>query len=127
MGTSSNAVNLMFEQVHALFRSGLQRILEQERHNENRINLYSVGEYWAAFEQSAYQLQRMTRNEAPPVILYLEQHPFPIVMHNVHRQQMAALCRDHVPAKKTPQHLQLLTQPLDAPSYHRWYKEHVED
>lgn len=125
MGTTSNAINLMFEKVNHLFQTDLKKILTVEQHNANCINLYSVGEYWAAFEKSAYLLKQMIHDDAPPVILYVEQHPFPIVMHNVHSRHIDAMCRKHPMAARGIQYLQLQTQPVDDRSYKQWYREHV--
>lgn len=52
MATPS-AINTMFDKLNTLLTKDLKNILKKELHNENRVNLYGVGEYWVAFEKSA--------------------------------------------------------------------------
>lgn len=125
MATTSNPINLMFEKVNDLFQTDLKTILVREQQNENQINLYSVGEYWAAFEKSAYLLQQTIHDSHPPVILYVRQHPFPIVMHNVDAERVRDICRRHTMTGKSLGCLQLQTQPVDEQSYNKWYRQHV--
>ena len=63
--------NVMLDKVKTLFQTDLNNILKKELHNENRVNLYSVGEYWAAFEKSAYLLGQMLHDDTPPIVLYI--------------------------------------------------------
>lgn len=111
-----------YERINALLEANLETILRQERQNENRIYLYDVGEYWVAFEKSAYLLEQLVPQEEHPVVLYMENHPFPIVMQSSHYLRVKELCRQHIPAKKGIDRLQLLTQPIEKRSYQKWYK-----
>lgn len=117
------AVVKTYERVNALLESDLQNILQQEQQNENRIFLYDVGEYWVAFEKSAYLLEQMAPKEERPVVLYMKQHPFPIVMHCSHYLRVKELCRHQVLAKRGMDRLQFLTKPIEKASYRRWYNQ----
>ena len=112
-----------YERVNALLEAHLQRILQEERENENRINLYDAGEYWVAFERSAYLLEQMVPKEEHPVVLYMKQYPFPIVMHSSHHLRVKELCRQHALSKRSIDRLQFTTQPLDTASYRQWYNK----
>lgn len=112
-----------YERVNALLEARLQHILQEEQQNENRINLYDVGEYWVAFEKSAYLLEQMAPKEERPMVLYMEQYPFPIVMHCSHYLRVKELCRQHVLSRRGMDRLQFLTKPLEKASYKKWYSK----
>ena len=54
----------LLQRVSTLLQGNLKQILFKELHNDNRVNLYDVGEYWVAFEKSAYQLELLSRKSA---------------------------------------------------------------
>lgn len=127
MATSIGVRNIVFEKVDMLLSKHLKSILHRELHNENKINLYSVGEYWAAFEKSAFLLGQTFDNRVAPVILHIKDYPFPVVMSNVHYSQVKDMCCTHTMAKKDVEFLQLLTCPIDPHSYNEWYRDYVID
>ena len=112
-----------YERINALLEKEMQNILRQESQNENRIHLYDVGEYWVAFEKSAYLLEQLVPKEEHPIVLYMKNHPFPIVMQSSHYLRVKELCRHQVLAKRTPDRLQFLTQPIEKSSYQKWYNK----
>ena len=57
-------------------------IIRQEHKNRNCIHLYGTGEYWAAFEQSAYLLCRIFPENETAVVTHTA-YPFPVVMANI--------------------------------------------
>ena len=79
-----SAINTMFDKLNTLLTKDLKNILKKELHNENRVNLYGVGEYWVAFEKSAYLLEQMTNGEDEPIVFHIKGYPFPVMMHNIH-------------------------------------------
>lgn len=115
----------MLQRVTDLLEGHLQQILRKERDNENRVNLYDVGEYWVAFDRSAYLFEQLDAKAASPVVVHLKDYPFPIVMHTAHYTRVDALCRRHVMSRRTMECLQLMTRPMDSGSYNRWYREQV--
>lgn len=57
----------------------LPEIISREERNDSHINLYSTGDYWAAFECSAYLLSRMyPQCEINPI--YFNSDSSPIIM-----------------------------------------------
>ena len=61
----------MFDRIHTLLTTDLKKILGQELHNENKVNLYDVGECWVAFEKSAYMLEQMVDDDNQSLVLYV--------------------------------------------------------
>mgnify|MGYP003292695623 CR=1 FL=1 len=119
--------NVMLDKVKTLFQTDLNNILKKELHNENRVNLYSVGEYWAAFEKSAYLLGQMLHDDTPPIVLYINEYPFPIVMQSLHYRTVDDMCRKHIMSRKSLEYLQFATHPTDEVAYKEWYRENVLD
>lgn len=113
------------QRVTALLEGHLQQILRKERDNEDRVHLYGVGEYWVAFERSAYLFEQLDADAAGPVVMHLRDYPFPIVMHTAHYTRVDALCRRHVLSRRTMEYLQFMTRPMDSRSYRLWYREQV--
>ena len=123
MKATTNATVTTYERINALLEKEMQHILRQESQNENRIHLYDVGEYWVAFEKSAYLLEQLVPKEEHPIVLYMKDHPFPIVMQSSHYLRVKELCSHHALAKKGMNRLQLLTQPIEKRAYQKWYKK----
>ena len=113
------------QRVTTLLEGRLRQILRKERDNENRVHLYGVGEYWVAFERSAYLFEQLDAKASTPVVMHLRDYPFPIVMHAAHYTRVDALCRHHVMSRRTMEYLQLMTRPMDSGSYNRWYRKQV--
>lgn len=100
-------------------------ILKRENVNENLVHLYGVGEFWAAFDRSAFLLEQMTNQDSDAAILRLKDYPFPVLMYCVHYEKVKDLCRHHIMKKKGLEYLQFLTHPIDSDSYNKWYREYV--
>ena len=127
MNAAPKLITNMFDRVSSLLATDLKKILGQELHNENRVNLYDVGEYWVAFEKSAYLLEQMVDDDNQSLVLYVKNHPFPLVMRNVHYQQINDIRRKHIMAKQNLEFLQFVTHPIDDSSYNQWYRSLVID
>ena len=125
MDTTRSTQANTFARITTLLSTNLKSILKKEVHNDNRVNLYGAGEYWVAFEKSAYMLDKMTDKSDKPMVLHLQTHPFPIVMRSIHSLTVNDMCRHHIVAKKQLEYLQLMTQPTDDASYNEWYREFV--
>lgn len=125
MNTKSHTGVNMFDRINTLLSTQLKNILKKEIHNDDRINLYDVGECWVAFEKSAYLLDTMTNESDDPIVLHIKTHPFPIVMRSIHYLKVNDMCRKHIMAKRQLEYLQFLTQRVDNNSYDKWYREFV--
>jgi hypothetical protein len=118
-------MNQIFEKIENLFSRELKLVVKREQENENKIHLYKVGQYWAAFDQSAYLLEQLMGEEDEPAVLQLKEYPFPLVMHNIHSVQVEELCDSHHTTKRGVDYLQLMTAPINDKAYHRWYKNYL--
>ena len=127
MNTAHHTGNNTLHRVASLLDSDLQKILNKEIHNNDRIHLYDVGEYWVAFEKSAYMLEKMTDAGEKPLVLYLKSYPFPIVMRSIHYLKVNDMCKKHIMAQRQLEYLQFLTKQTDDASYRKWYREYVID
>ena len=122
-----SAINNMLDKLNIFLMKDLKSVLKKELHNENRVNLYGIGEYWVAFEKSAYLLKQMIQKEDAPVVLHLKEYPFPVIMYNIHYHRVDDMCRKHIMAKKSVEFLQFVTHPIDDNSYTQWYREYAMD
>lgn len=125
MNAAPKLVNNMFDRIHTLLTTDLKKILGQELHNENKVNLYDVGECWVAFEKSAYMLEQMVDDDNQSLVLYVKNHPFPLVMRSAHYHKVKDMCRKHIMTKRNMEQLQLVTHPIDDNSYAQWYRRLV--
>lgn len=125
MATSKN-LNI-FEHLNRLFSKELNDILDRELHNKNRLNLYSLGEYWAAFDKSAYLLDQMTEEKVESSVLHLKNHPFPLLMCSVHNKKVKELSRNHIITRNHSDSIQLLSQTIDPAHYNNWYMRCMDD
>lgn len=113
--------------VSMLLQKSSKTIMKRENDNENRIHLYGVGQYWAAFDKSAYLLEKMTNEKSDTTVLRFKDYPFPILMYCLHYDKVKDLCHKHIMAKQNPDYLQLMTHLIDTKSYNKWYREIVVD
>lgn len=126
MNAAPKAVT-MFERINTLLEINLKKILNNELHNEDRIHLYDVGEYWVAFEKSAYLLEKINPKDEQPLVLYMKGYPFPIVMHSVYYTKVNDMCRKHPMSRRGLEYLQIMTKSIDNKQYTKWYRELVID
>ena len=126
MSHTSRPLNT-FDYVSMLLQKSSKTIIKREYDNLNRIHLYGVGQYWVAFDKSAYMLEKMTNEESNAAILHLKESPFPVLMYCVHYDRVKDLCRKYTMTKQNPDYLQLLIPPIDSTSYNQWYRELVVD
>ena len=72
-----------------------RRLIEEERHNERMINLYSIGNDWIAIEQSAYMLYKLFPKCAV-LRANLPGSPVPVVMALLKDKELKAYSREHI-------------------------------
>ena len=113
------------EQLNSLMTKELSNILRRELHNEDKVYLYNLGEYWTAFERSAYQLDQLSKTD--PLVLYMDEYPFPIVMCAAHDREVNVLCRKGRKAATHRDYREFVTRPLDPQVYAAWYRHHTEE
>ena len=118
--TTPGIQNLM--RIETLIAQDLSDILSKENDNTNNINLYNNGEYWVAFEKSAYQLEQISDNVNSTVVIRLKDRPFPLIFNTISNNDAKMF------SKQTKQHhfLQLPTKSLNSQSFNAWYRELTE-
>ncbi len=96
----------------------LAKILSREKDNECHAYLYEVGEYWIAFEQSAWQLHQLFP-QSDVSILYSKAYPFPLVMVCVSNEYVQSYFRRHI-VRTFKDHTIMLTSALPSDQYCQW-------
>lgn len=125
----SRAVNTpsTFDNLDVLLAREYKTIIERESENQNRIHLYGIGPYWAAFDKSAYLLEEMLGECGDAVVLRLKDYPFPLMMHSVHFQTVKTLCHNVRMAKQKMDYLQLYGGSIEPNSYQAWFRGNLEE
>ena len=59
----------------ALLTGHFDAIMERERTNRSSVHLYGAGDYWVAFEQSAYQLCQLMPSCETTLFRFAVAHP----------------------------------------------------
>ena len=101
-----------------------RRLIEEERHNERMINLYSIGNDWIAIEQSAYMLYKLFPKCAV-LRANLPGSPFPVVMTMIKDNELRNYTREHIVKKPTPSHCILLTNAYDRSDFALWHRRQL--
>ena len=107
----------------------IKTIYKKELTNESYIYLYEVGEYWIAFEKSAYLLSLQLKEQKSEVsAIKMDFLPFPILFSSVDditRQKLTSknvyISRNHCSYIKVK-----TTSPTDVEEYNRWYRSNMK-
>ena len=62
MSQTSQTLNTL-NYVQILLAKDSKTIMKRENINGNRVHLYGVGQYWAAFDKSAFLLEKMMNED----------------------------------------------------------------
>lgn len=123
---SSTAQTNIFDQLALLFSKEQRNILRRELHNENKVHLYRLGDYWVAFEKSAYLLEQISLTDTDPTVIYMKEHPFPMLMTTINNYRANGLCRRQRNNGHTD-YLQINSGKIDLESYNEWYRDNTLD
>lgn len=104
----------------------IKNVLIQELDNKESIHLYSIGEYWRAFDKSAYALS-LILPDSEWTLLTVRDYPFPVLMVSAHYEVINRLLFTKVVAKSNPDYIHLITKPIDREAYRRWRDEILDD
>lgn len=126
MAHAAKPLNI-FDYVQMLLARDSKIIVSRECANENSVHLYGIGQYWAAFDKSAYLLETMVDDEFDAAIIHVKDYPFPLLMYCLHYEKVKSLCRNHIMAANEMDYLKLLGTPISPISYSRWYRRHLND
>lgn len=103
-----------------------EKILAREKENERFIHLYGLGNYWVAFERSAYQLYRLFPQSETSIIRFVT-YPFPVVMAAVTDIELRAYSRRHILRNAEPDYRVLATSAISFDRYREWHRTEVEE
>lgn len=101
-------------------------ILNREKDNQRFAHLYGFGNYWVAFEHSAYQLCRLFSRSETSIIRFVT-YPFPVVMAAVTDAELHAYSRRHILRIAEPDYRVLTTEELPFERYREWHRVEVEE
>ena len=101
----------------ALLTGHFDAIMERERTNRSSVHLYGAGDYWVAFEQSAYQLCQLMPS-CETTLFRFAVYPFPVVMASVTDAQLQSFVRLHILRTDQPAYV----RPYSADRYRSWHR-----
>lgn len=104
-----------------LIETCMIEILRKEQNNKKYIRLYGAGEYWHAFEESAFQLERLFR-KGETTLLSHKDYPFPVVMVSISDSELRSYIRQHIPVCDKFDYKKLLVAELSAAEYRAWHE-----
>ena len=104
----------------------IKPVLIQELDNKESIHLYSIGEYWRAFDKSAYALS-LILPDSEWTLLTVRDYPFPVLMVSAHYEVVNRLLFTKVVAKRNLDYIHLITKPIDREAYRRWREEFLDN
>ena len=113
----------MFPHLKHLLQSQLGTVLSRERQNEDSIHLYAVGDYWAAFDKSAYLLEDVILQDRPPMTLCPKDSPFPLLMYHIPAVEMTSLRKAGEVTTERLGYLSLRLHPIIPADYNKWRKQ----
>lgn len=110
-----------------LIETRMREIIRKEHGNKKYIHLYGTGkDYWHAFEESAFQLDRIFDNGEFSICRHKD-YPFPIVMASVSDNELLDNIRQHIPVCDKPFYKKLLVSELSSAAYYDWHKRIVNE
>ena len=103
----------------------IKTIYKKELTNESFIYLYEVGEYWIAFEKSAYLLSLQLQEQKSEVsVIKMDILPFPILFSSINdltkqklRSKSLFISQNHYSYIKVTTY-----SPISIDDYNRWYR-----
>lgn len=101
-------------------------IIRQEHKNRNCIHLYGTGEYWAAFEQSAYLLCRIFPENETAVVTHTA-YPFPVVMANIPDRALKVYSRSHIFRCDEADYKEFIAEEITPKQYQIWHRKEVQE
>lgn len=112
---------ILMRNLDSLLTAEQSNILRRERDNSHQIHLYNVGQYWATFDKSAYQVEHMANLKDVPDVVKLKNNPFPIVMHIIDKNLFHSLCKSMSPVIQDKKYIQIDGISIDSKEYNKWY------
>lgn len=107
-----------FEQFNQFLLASWEEVVQREKDNRHRLYLYRVGEFWVAFEKSAYRA-----SECFPSLdissISLADYPYPVLFVCLPQSRLAQLPYSCSAEGRTNRIL-FSEQPLSVLRYRQW-------
>lgn len=107
-----------------LIETRLFDIIRTEDITGRFIRLYGAGDYWHAFEESAYQLSQLFGTHDITVLRH-KVYPFPILMASISDNELQAYSKNHIFRKKVSGYRELVGMGISMKQYKEWHKKEV--
>lgn len=120
-GAESNGALLM-----RLLKTNLLEIICKERHDKKLVRLYGVGDYWHAFEESAYQLSRLFEIHEVTILTH-QDFPFPVVMTSISDDELRIYGNNHIFYLKDSGYRELVGTDFLTGQYREWHRKQIMD
>lgn len=107
-----------------LMDTRLPEIIREEVGNEQCVRLYGTGDYWSAFEHSAYLLCQLF----PTIDVSIVTHPatpFPAVMVCISDEELRAYGREHIFCRDFPDYKEFLVTAIIPERYRIWRQKAI--
>lgn len=95
-------------------------IVAREVTNENAVHLYSFGNWWLAFDRSAFQLSAIFP-DAGTTVLNFQGSPSPVLMVSVSDDSLSKIVGKHSARAVSPEHIVLYVNKLNSGEYRLWH------
>lgn len=109
-----------------LVETRMVEILRKEQDNKRYIRLYGTEDYWHAFEESAFQLERLFRKGETTLFRHKD-YPFPVVMVSIPDSELRAYIQQHIPVCDKHDYKKLLVAEFSAAEYRAWHEHAVKE
>ena len=107
-----------------LIETCLFDIIHTEDTTGRFIRLYGAGDYWHAFEESAYQLSQLFVTHDVTVLRH-KVYPFPVLMVSISDDELQAYGKNHIFRKKVSGYRELVGIGISMKRYKEWHKKEV--
>ena len=107
-----------------LVETRLFDIIRTEDTTGRCIRLYGAGDYWHAFEESAYQSSLPFGTDDITVLRH-KAYPFPVVMASISDDGLQAYGKNHMFRRKAPGYRELVGMGNSMKQYKEWHKKEV--
>lgn len=108
-----------------LMNTHMPEIIRKEQSNVNSIKLYGTGDYWSAFEQSAYLLCKVfTTNNI--TVITSKVYPFPVMMATISDKALRAYAKSHIYTCDKIDYKEILATDISVKDYQKWRKKEID-
>ena len=103
-----------------------KEVVNVEEANTHALHLYRMGDYWVAFEKSAYLVNKYI-DDLDISSINFPTYPFPVIFLCITDFQLSLLRRSLVTTTRTEDYVELNTTPIVPAHYSQWHYDEVQD